>query len=347
MSINLLSLRNDLSPSERNDARDMVQYKLENASWSYTDDTGGEVNWYMSDHYAVDVVGGDLALTPHERTGFAQFERFIGEQIHGKVIAEFQEFLLGDTSIARYVEGNEPPDSESDDDDQAANPRQFASGPATGNMTGLFGRQSSPFPLNSADPVRLSMDDSDIESESSYLSAADGSDDDSDEEDPLDALARFGEDRQRRIRAAANQNMAQNAEASGLDSILAKNMTELNLSPVVDDAEMRNITGQPETKNQRELARQIANAIAGTSSYTKDDTLDSNGKPRPLSELMRMARVTSLWPVLSQLQREQVLDTPGVLANDRGYISRNILVGTPIKRKRQFVQNAQGRLIYV
>ena len=346
MSINLLSLRNDLSQSERNDARDMVQYKLENAPWSYTDDTGGEVNWYMSDHYAVDVVGGDLALTPHERTGFAQFERFIGEQIHGKVIAEFQEFLLGDTSIARYVEGKEPPDSESDGDDQAANPRQFASGPATGNTTGLFGRQSSPFPLTSAGPVRLAMD-SDADSESSYQSATDGSDYDSDGEDPLEALARFGEDRQRQIRATTNHNMAENADASGLDSVLARNMAELNLSPVVDDAEMRNISGEPETKDQRELARQIANAIAGTSSYTKDDTLDSNGKPRPLSELMRMARVASLWPVLSQLQREQVLDTPGVLANDRGYISRNILVGTPIKRKRQFVQNAQGRLIYV
>ena len=172
-------------------------------------------------------------------------------------------------------------------------------------------------------------------------------DDDRDEEDPLEALARFGEDRQRQIRAITNQTMTENAEASGLDSVLARNMSELNLSPAVDDAEMRNLSGQPETKDQRELARQIANAIAGTSSYTKSDTLDSTGKPRPLSELMRMARVTSLWPVLSQLQREQVLGTPGVLANDRGYISRNILVGTPIKRKRQFVQNAQGRLIYV
>ena len=210
-------------------------------------------------------------------------------------------------------------------------------------MTGLFGRQSSPFPLNPADPVRLSMD-SDSEG---YQSATDGSGDDSDEEDPLDALAMFGEDRQRRARASTNQNMAEHAEAPGLDSALARNASELNLSPVADDAEMRNVSGQPETNDQRELARQIANAIAGTSSYTKCDTLDSNGKPRPLSELMRMARVTSLWPVLSQLQREQVLDTPGVLANDRGYISRNILVGTPIKRKRQFVQNAQGRLIDV
>ena len=167
MPINLLLLRNDLSPSERSDVRDMVKYKHENAPWSYTDDTGGGVNWYMSDHYTVDVVGGDLALIPHERTGFAQFERFIGEQIHGKVIAEFQEYLLGETSIARYIGGNESPGSEPGGGDRAANPRQFASDPATGNMTGLFGRQSSPFPLNSAGPVRLSMD-SDTDSENSY-----------------------------------------------------------------------------------------------------------------------------------------------------------------------------------
>ena len=164
---------------------------------------------------------------------------------------------------------------------------------------------------------------------------------DIDEEDPLEAMARFGRDRQR-------QTQTENAEASGLDAAMARNMSELkNLSPVVEDAEMRNISGQPETKDQRELARRVATAIAGTSSCTKDDTLGSNGKPRPLSELMRMARVTSLLPVLSQLQRDQVMDTPGVLANDRGYISRNILVGTPIKRKRQFVQTASGELIYV
>ena len=209
---------------------------------------------------------------------------------------------------------------------------------ARGRTTGIFGRsepttRQSPRRHQAVRPAHLMMDDDD--------------DDDSDEEDPLEALARFGEGRQRQIRATTNQNMAENADASGLDSVLARNMAELNLSPVVDDAEMRNISGDQETKDQRELARQIANAIAGTSSYTKSDTLDSTGKPRSLSELMRMARVTSLWPVLSQLQREQIMDTPGVLANDRGYIARNVLVGTPTKRKRQFVQNAQGRLISV
>ena len=62
----------------------------------------------------------------------------------------------------------------------------------------------------------------------------------------------------------------------------------------VDNAEMRTVAGEPETTEQRDLAKRIAKAIAGTSSFTKADTLDTNGKPKPLSELMRMARVTSL-----------------------------------------------------
>ena len=119
------------------------------------------------------------------------------------------------------------------------------------------------------------------------------------------------------------------------------------LSAVVDNAEMRTIDGEPETQQQRELAKRIARAIAETSSFTKEDTLGSSGKPKALSELMRMARVTSLWPVLSELQRSQLLDTPGVLANDRHYIARNVLIGAPIRKKRPFVQNAQGKIIYV
>jgi hypothetical protein len=38
---------------------------------------------------------------------------------------------------------------------------------------------------------------------------------------------------------------------------------------VVDNAEMRNIADEPETTQQRDLAIQIAKAIAGTSSFTK------------------------------------------------------------------------------
>ena len=116
---------------------------------------------------------------------------------------------------------------------------------------------------------------------------------------------------------------------------------------VVDNAEMRTIAGEPETTQQRDLAIQVAKAIAGTSSFTKKDTEYKNGKPKPLSELMRMARVTSLWPVLSEFQKDQYMQTTGVLANDRHYIARNVQFGVPIRKKRPFVQNAQGKIIYV
>ena len=116
---------------------------------------------------------------------------------------------------------------------------------------------------------------------------------------------------------------------------------------VVDNAEMRTIAGKPETKEQRDLAMRIAKAIAATSSFTKADTLDKNDKPKPLSELMRMARVTSLWPVLSELQKDQYMQTTGVLANDRHYIARNVQFGAPIRKKRPFVINAQGQKIVV
>jgi hypothetical protein len=58
-------------------------------------------------------------------------------------------------------------------------------------------------------------------------------------------------------------------------------MNEFNLSPIVDDAETRNISGQPETRDQWKLAGQIAMAIAGTSSYTEADTQDSTGNRGP------------------------------------------------------------------
>jgi len=288
---------------------------------------------HLAAHYYVargDFRGRFLSLEPKDGESWGVSGHLFQQDNPNLDIDEAIGELLDDIDGLDHGASDGDTSDEDGEEETPIAPNRF-SPDARGRTTGIFGRsepttRQSPRRHQAVRPAHLMMDDDD--------------DDDSDEEDPLEALARFGEDRQRQIRAAANQNMAKNADASGLDSVLSRNMTELNLSPVVDDAEMRNITGQPETTDQRELARQVANAIAGTSSYTKSDTLDSNGKPRPLSELMRMARVTPLWPVLSQLQREQIMDTPGVLANDRGYIARNVLVGAPIKRKRQFVQNA-------
>lgn len=119
------------------------------------------------------------------------------------------------------------------------------------------------------------------------------------------------------------------------------------LQKEIDEAEVNYIMDLDETKKQREIAEQLASAIATTSAFEKEDTLDESGRPRPISELMRMARVTSLWPVLSELQKSQFRDTPGVLAHDRHYIAKNVLLAAPLKRKRPFVQTASGNIIYV
>ena len=180
-------------------------------------------------------------------------------------------------------------------------------------------------------------DESDDEDDSDGAGAPeDDSDDDDDEDDEDDEDDSDSDDERRGAEVEAIRNF-------GL--ISRRQMQEL--SAVVDNAEMRTIEGEPETTEQRDLAKQIAKAIAGTSSFTKQDTLDKNGSPKPLSELMRMARVTSLWPVLSDLQKDQYMQTTGVLANDRHYIARNVLIGAPIRKKRPFVINAQGKKIQV
>ena len=164
----------------------------------------------------------------------------------------------------------------------------------------------------------------------------DGSDSDEDDEDDEDDSDSDDERRGTEVEAIRN---------FGLISRDPRKIQEL--SAIVDNAEMRTVAGERESPEQRDLAKQIAKAIAGTSSFTKEDTLERNGNPRPLPELLRMARVTSLWPVLSELQKDQYMQTTGVLANDRHYIARNVLIGVPMRKKRPFVQNAQGKIIYV
>ena len=233
----------------------------------------------------------------------------------------------------------------------------YEHGRDTGHTAGLFGRPGTtvvtqrrpaqgqlavtPFQMDAS-----SDDDSDRsatggvgnpgsgpDSDDTYFYQSDDSDDTSlDDSDPDDTSLDDSDD-------------SEDSGDDSDDSLADAQSSAFNRA--VDNAEMRTIDGEPETQQQRDLAKQIAKTIAGTSSFTKADTLDKNGKPKPLSELMRMARVTSLWPVLSDLQKDQYMQTTGVLANDRHYIARNVLIGAPIRKKRPFVINVQGKRIQV
>lgn len=239
-------------------------------------------------------------------------------------ITLLQDDLLSDEQILLNIDLNKLFDSDDDESDTNTPERgAYFTNLERGDTSALFGRasegrfQMTPFNMNEQD---------------------DSTDDDS---YGMDELHRQDERQLATLQFSDDDSTALPSETTSYYDV------QSDLSSLVDNAEMRNISGQAETAEQRRLAEDIAKAIAGTSSFTREDTLDSNGKPKPLSELMRMARVTSLWPVLSELQKSQIMDTPGVLANDRHYIARNVLIGAPIRKKRPYVQNAQGKLIYV
>ena len=200
--------------------------------------------------------------------------------------------------------------SSDDDSDRSATGGVGGAGISPGSLPGSGDDTDGTFSVDSDD---TSLDDSDSDDSDDSFTDAQSSDDES-MEDARDTVG--------------NYEIKDHYE-----------LTAFNRA--VDNSEMRTTAGEPETTEQRDLAKQIAKAIAGTSSFTKADTLDKNGKPKPLSELMRMARVASLWPVLSELQKDQYIQTTGVLANDRHYISRNVLTGAPIRKKRPFVINAK------
>ena len=195
---------------------------------------------HLAAHYYVargDFRGRFLSLEPKDGESWGVSGHLFQQDNPNLDIDEAIGELLDDIDGLDHGASDGDTSDEDGEEETPIAPNRF-SPDARGRTTGIFGRsepttRQSPRRHQAVRPAHLMMDDDD--------------DDDSDEEDPLEALARFGEDRQRQIRAAANQNMAENADASGLDSVLARNMAELNLSPVVDDAEMRNITGQPET----------------------------------------------------------------------------------------------------
>ena len=267
-------------------------------------------------------------------------------------IMQLQDDLLADEQVLLNVDVSKLFDSDAESDDESANTPERAAyftNLERGDTSALFGRasegrfQATPFNMNEQDD---STDDS-------Y-----GMDELHRQDQRQPNTLRFSDDDSTTLPSDDDDDDSTSVSSDDLRSMSdlsdLSDLSDFESLPdlsifinIVDNAEMRNVSGEAETAEQRRLAEQIAKAIAGTSSFTRQDTLDSNGKPKPLSELMRMARVTSLWPVLSDLQKSQIMDTPGALANDRHYIARNVLIGAPIRKKRPFVQNAQGKLIYV
>ena len=89
------------------------------------------------------------------------------------------------------------------------------------------------------------------------------------------------------------------------------------------------------------FAKNIANLLRNHTAYTAAD-LYENGRRRPLSELVAMARYSSIWPLLSDLERQQIHNINGVLAHGRSYISREVIPVPPLRQATTFVVTSDG-----
>ena len=312
-----------------------------------------------------------IELVPREDDSVSDFEANTGETFLDRLEA-LKTRLIADMYISYYADMSTvldlDSDSEEESDDglfvpewtQAASstPQPAATyqyGRDTGNTAGLFGRPGTtvvsqrrpPQGQFAITPFHMDASSDDGSYHSTTRGVGDpGSGDDSD--DSGDSYKDAQDDDSSADAQSSDDDESMDDARDTVGNYQIKDHYDLTaFNRAVDNAEMRTTAGEPETTEQRDLAKRIAKAIAGTSSFTTADTLDKNGKPKPLSELMRMARVTSLWPVLSELQKDQYMQTTGILAHDRHYIARNVQFGAPIRKKRPFVINAQGQKIVV
>ena len=101
------------------------------------------------------------------------------------------------------------------------------------------------------------------------------------------------------------------------------------------------------TRKNKQFSKLLAKLIAEETSYSPSDVNDEYGNRRPIDQLLSMAKYSSLWPMLSEVEKLSITDTPGVLANDRSYIARKVISSTPLTKVRPFVINKSGERILV
>ena len=99
------------------------------------------------------------------------------------------------------------------------------------------------------------------------------------------------------------------------------------------------------TRKNEQFAKLLAKLLAEETSYSPSDVNDEHGNRRPIDQLLSMAKYSTIWPMLSEVEKMSVTDTPGVLANDRSYIARKVTSSAPLTKPMPFVINASGERV--
>jgi hypothetical protein len=91
-----------------------------------------------------------------------------------------------------------------------------------------------------------------------------------------------------------------------------------------------------------DFAKKLGDLLRSSTAYTTADLYDDRGNRRSLPELLAMARYSSIWPLLSDVEKEQLSETSSALAHGRPYLSRPVIAAPPLRRASRYVVTSDG-----
>jgi hypothetical protein len=91
-----------------------------------------------------------------------------------------------------------------------------------------------------------------------------------------------------------------------------------------------------------DFAKKLGDLLRSNTAYTTADLYDDRGNRRSLPELLAMARYSSIWPLLSDIEKQQLSDTSSALAHARPYLSRPVIAAPPLRRASRYVVTSDG-----
>ena len=183
-------------------------------------------------------------------------------------------------------------------------------------------------------PAEVSSDDESYTADESYDSSVQFDDENDDQSDENDDQSDENDDQSDEGDDQSDEGDEDDEESE--DEISVDETTDWT-DQGDDDNSMSNAR-----RDDADLAERLAKLIKENTTYRQEDLYDENGKRRPLADLIAMARYSPIWPFLSDFEKSQLSTTPGVLANNRHFISRKVRRSRPLPRARPFVINANG-----
>ena len=95
------------------------------------------------------------------------------------------------------------------------------------------------------------------------------------------------------------------------------------------------------------MAAHLAKLLANSTAFDAADLYDVNGNRRSLDTLVKMSKVSGIWNLLTDTEKNGLTASTGQLESGRNFIAREAIYAEAIPKAEVFVINAQGKKIKI